>query len=118
MMPHKYSAKISLYCPPTTICKSVNFHIDHHHKMKKISHKVSIVMGSNSDYSTMKLCEKILRILEVNYETNIVSAHRTPLRMFRFAKSAENRNISVIIAGAGGSAHLPGMIASLTRIPV
>ncbi len=86
--------------------------------MKKNIHKVSIVMGSKSDYSTMKLCEKILRILEVNYETNIVSAHRTPLRMFRFAKSAENRNISVIIAGAGGSAHLPGMIASLTRIPV
>ena len=86
--------------------------------MKKISHKVSIVMGSNSDYSTMKLCEKVLRILKVNFETNIVSAHRTPERMFKFAKSAENRNISVIIAGAGGSAHLPGMIAALTRIPV
>ena len=86
--------------------------------MKKISHKVSIVMGSKSDYSTMKLCEKVLKILKVNFETNIVSAHRTPKRMFKFAKSAENRNISVIIAGAGGSAHLPGMIASLTRIPV
>jgi len=86
--------------------------------MKKISHKVSIVMGSKSDYSTMKLCEKVLRLLKVNFETNIVSAHRTPERMFKFAKSAENRNISVIIAGAGGSAHLPGMIASLTRIPV
>ena len=86
--------------------------------MKKISHKVSIVMGSKSDYTTMKLCEKVLRILKVNFETNIVSAHRTPERMFKFAKSAENRNISVIIAGAGGSAHLPGMIASLTRIPV
>tara|TARA_B100000427_G_scaffold328962_1_gene343503 strand:+ start:4184 stop:4672 length:489 start_codon:yes stop_codon:yes gene_type:complete len=86
--------------------------------MKKISHKVSIVMGSKSDYSTMKLCEKVLRILDVNFETNIVSAHRTPLRMFNYAKSAENRNISVIIAGAGGSAHLPGMIASLTKIPV
>ena len=59
-----------------------------------------------------------LKILKVNFETNIVSAHRTPKRMFKFAKSAENRNISVIIAGAGGSAHLPGMIASLTRIPV
>ena len=59
-----------------------------------------------------------MRILDVNFETNIVSAHRTPLRMFNYAKSAENRNISVIIAGAGGSAHLPGMIASLTRIPV
>ena len=86
--------------------------------MKKINHKVSIVMGSKSDYSTMKLCEKILKILKVNFETNIVSAHRTPKRMFIFTKSAENRNISVIIAGAGGSAHLPGMIASLTRIPV
>ena len=86
--------------------------------MNKISHKVSIIMGSKSDYGTMKLCEKVLRILKVNFETNIVSAHRTPERMFKFAKSAENRNISVIIAGAGGSAHLPGMIASLTRIPV
>jgi len=75
-------------------------------------------MGSKSDYPTMKLCEKVLRILKVNFETNIVSAHRTPERMFKFAKTAENRNISVIIAGAGGSAHLPGMIASLTRIPV
>ncbi|SVC24784.1 uncharacterized protein METZ01_LOCUS277638, partial [marine metagenome] len=64
------------------------------------------------------LCEKVLKMLKVNFETNIVSAHRTPKRMFKFAKSAENRNISVIIAGAGGSAHLPGMIASLTRIPV
>ena len=86
--------------------------------MKKISHKVSIVMGSKSDYSTMKLCEKVLRILKVNFETNIVSAHRTPERMFKYAKSAENSNISAIIAGAGGSAHLPGMIAALTRIPV
>ena len=86
--------------------------------MKKISHKASIVMGSKSDYPTMKLCEKVLRILKINFETNIVSAHRTPERMFKFAKSAENRNISVIIAGAGGSAHLPGMVAAITRIPV
>ena len=75
-------------------------------------------MGSNSDYSTMEFCEKILKLLKINYETNIVSAHRTPERMFKYAKSAEKNNISVIIAGAGGSAHLPGMIASLTRIPV
>ena len=87
-------------------------------KNKKYSHRVSIVMGSNSDYSTMKFCEKILILLKINYETNIVSAHRTPERMFKYAKSAEKNNISVIIAGAGGSAHLPGMIASLTRIPV
>ena len=75
-------------------------------------------MGSKSDYSTMKLCEDILKKLKVKFETNIVSAHRTPDRMFKFAKSAETNNISVIIAGAGGSAHLPGMIASLTTIPV
>lgn len=80
--------------------------------------KVSIVMGSKSDYPTMKFCEDILKKLKVNFETNIVSAHRTPDRMFKFAKSAEDNNISVIIAGAGGSAHLPGMIASLTTIPV
>ena len=75
-------------------------------------------MGSKSDYPTMKLCEDILKKLKVKFETNIVSAHRTPYRMFKFAKSAETNNISVIIAGAGGSAHLPGMIASLTTIPV
>ena len=86
--------------------------------MKKISHKVSIVMGSKSDHATMKFCEKVLKILKIRFETSIVSAHRTPDRMFKYAKSAENRNISVIVAGAGGSAHLPGMIASLTRIPV
>ena len=57
-------------------------------KNKKYSHKVSIVMGSNSDYSTMKFCEKILKLLKINYETNIVSAHRTPERMFKYAKSA------------------------------
>ena len=87
-------------------------------KNKRIRSKVSIVMGSKSDYSTMKFCEKVLKNLKISFETNIVSAHRTPERMFKYAKSAENNNISVIIAGAGGSAHLPGMIASLTRIPV
>ena len=75
-------------------------------------------MGSKSDYTTMKNCEKILKLLKINFETKIVSAHRTPDRMFKFAKSAENNNISVIVAGAGGSAHLPGMIAALTTIPV
>ena len=87
-------------------------------KSIKPKHKVCIVMGSKSDYPTMKLCEDILKKLKVKFETNIVSAHRTPDRMFKFAKSAEDNNISVIIAGAGGSAHLPGMIASLTTIPV
>jgi 5-(carboxyamino)imidazole ribonucleotide mutase len=85
---------------------------------KKINHKVSIVMGSKSDYATMQNCEKILKLLKINFETKIVSAHRTPDRMFTYAKSAEDNNISVIVAGAGGSAHLPGMIAALTTIPV
>ena len=75
-------------------------------------------MGSQSDYKTMKNCEKVLKILKVSYETNIVSAHRTPDRLYNYAKKAENNNISIIIAGAGGSAHLPGMIAAITRIPV
>ena len=84
----------------------------------KKNHKVAIVMGSQSDYSTMKYTVKVLKILKIKFETKIVSAHRTPKRMYEFAKKAEKNNISVIIAGAGGSAHLPGMIAALTRIPV
>jgi len=84
---------------------------------KKI-HKISIVMGSQSDFKTMKLCQKVFKILNVKFETKIISAHRTPERMYKYAKKAEKNNISVIIAGAGGSAHLPGMIASLTTIPV
>ena len=80
--------------------------------------KVSIIMGSQSDYSTMKFCEKVLQILEINFEKKIISAHRTPKRMFEYARNAEKNNISVIIAGAGGSAHLPGMVAAITRIPV
>ena len=75
-------------------------------------------MGSQSDFKTMKLCEKILKILKIKFETKIISAHRTPIRMYEFAKNAEKENIAVIIAGAGGSAHLPGMIASLTTLPV
>ena len=80
--------------------------------------KVSIIMGSKSDYSTMKYCEKVLNILKIKFEKKIISAHRTPKRMFEYAKNAEKNNISVIIAGAGGSAHLPGMVAAITRIPV
>tara|TARA_B100001778_G_C18405986_1_gene546480 strand:+ start:12 stop:506 length:495 start_codon:yes stop_codon:yes gene_type:complete len=87
-------------------------------KIKVNKSKVAIVMGSQSDYSTMKFCEKILKTLNIKYETNIISAHRTPDRMYKFAKNTENSNISVIIAGAGGSAHLPGMIAALTSLPV
>ena len=87
--------------------------------MSKIkSKKVSIVMGSQSDFKTMILCQKVLKSLDVKYETKIISAHRTPDRMYKYAKNAEKENIGVIIAGAGGSAHLPGMIASLTTIPV
>ena len=84
----------------------------------KKTHKVSIVMGSQSDFKTMKLCQKVLKILKVKFETKIVSAHRTPKRLFDFALTAERNNISVIIAGAGGSAHLPGMVAAISPIPV
>ena len=80
--------------------------------------KVSIVMGSQSDYKVMKLCEKTLRNLGVLFETKIISAHRTPKRMYEYASNAEKNPIGVIIAGAGGSAHLPGMIAALTHLPV
>ena len=75
-------------------------------------------MGSQSDYPVMKKCEEILKILRIKYETKIVSAHRTPDRMFAFAKTAAKNNFAVIVAGAGGSAHLPGMIASMSTLPV
>ena len=75
-------------------------------------------MGSQSDYSVMKDCEKILKLLKVKYQTLIVSAHRTPRRMFKFAETAEKNGFGVIIAGAGGAAHLAGMVASLTTLPV
>ena len=85
---------------------------------KNIKLKVSIVMGSQSDYKIMKLSEKTLKKLGVPFETKIISAHRTPKRMYEYALNAEKKNIGVIIAAAGGSAHLPGMIAALTSIPV
>ena len=75
-------------------------------------------MGSQSDFSTLKHTIKVLKILSISHEVKIISAHRTPKRMFQYASNAEKNNISIIIAGAGGSAHLPGMIAALTRIPV
>ena len=75
-------------------------------------------MGSQSDYKTMQLVEKTLKKVGVSFETKIISAHRTPKRMYEFASNAEKNNIGVIVAGAGGSAHLPGMIAALTPIPV
>ena len=75
-------------------------------------------MGSQSDFKTMIFCEKVLKKLNIKYETKIISAHRTPDRMYQYAKDAEKNNIAVIIAGAGGSANLPGMISALTSIPV
>ena len=80
--------------------------------------KVSIVMGSFSDWETMKECANILDKFNVKYEKKIVSAHRSPEFMFEYAKNARGLGIEIIIAGAGGSAHLPGMIASLTTLPV
>ena len=79
---------------------------------------VSIVMGSQSDFKTMIFCEKVLKKLDIKFETKIISAHRTPDRMYQYAKNTEKSNIGVIIAGAGGSAHLPGMISALTSLPV
>jgi 5-(carboxyamino)imidazole ribonucleotide mutase len=84
---------------------------------KKIK-KVAIVMGSQSDYLVMKKCGEILKKLQIKFETKIISAHRTPDRMFAFAKTAVKNNFVVIVAGAGGSAHLPGMIASMSTLPV
>jgi len=75
-------------------------------------------MGSQSDYKTMIFCQNILKKLNIQFETKIISAHRTPNRMYEFAINAEKNGIAVIIAGAGGSAHLPGMISALTSLPV
>ncbi|MDA9631056.1 5-(carboxyamino)imidazole ribonucleotide mutase [Candidatus Pelagibacter sp.] len=80
--------------------------------------KVSIVMGSQSDYKTMQHAEKTLKKIGVLFETKIISAHRTPKRMYEYAIATQKNNIGVIIAGAGGSAHLPGMISALTPLPV
>jgi 5-(carboxyamino)imidazole ribonucleotide mutase len=80
--------------------------------------QVGIIMGSQSDWETMKYSHEILHSLNIPHEVKIVSAHRTPERMFDYAKSAKGRGIKVIIAGAGGAAHLPGMVAALTSLPV
>tara|TARA_B100000700_G_C14920205_1_gene796686 strand:- start:666 stop:1166 length:501 start_codon:yes stop_codon:yes gene_type:complete len=85
---------------------------------QKNKHLVSIIMGSQSDYVTMKYAENIFKSLKIRFETRIVSAHRTPKRLVEFASTAEKNNISIIVAGAGGSAHLPGMVAAITHIPV
>ena len=87
--------------------------------MKKIKNlKVAIVMGSQSDYKTMQFSVKILKKMGIKFEKKIISAHRTPRRMYEFAISAEKKNIGIIIAGAGGAAHLPGMISAITSVPV
>jgi 5-(carboxyamino)imidazole ribonucleotide mutase len=79
---------------------------------------VGIIMGSDSDLNIMQAAADILKYFEVSFELTVVSAHRTPQRMFSYAQSAKERGLKVIIAGAGGAAHLPGMIASLTSLPV
>lgn len=80
--------------------------------------KIGVIMGSKSDLPTMKQCLEILEELGIKYEAKIISAHRTPTLMFNYAKEAKDRGIEIIIAGAGGAAHLPGMVASLTELPV
>ena len=80
--------------------------------------RIGIIMGSDSDYETMQHAESILKQHQIRYEIHVVSAHRTPERMVEYAKNARERGIEVIIAGAGGAAHLPGMVASMTTLPV
>jgi 5-(carboxyamino)imidazole ribonucleotide mutase len=80
--------------------------------------QIGIIMGSQSDWETMRHAADVLDVLEVPYETRIVSAHRTPDRLVEYSKSAVGRGLKAIIAGAGGAAHLPGMAASMTRLPV
>lgn len=80
--------------------------------------RIGIVMGSQSDWETMRAAADVLKALEVQHEVRIISAHRTPDRLFRYAETSVERGLSVIIAGAGGAAHLPGMLAAKTRLPV
>lgn len=86
--------------------------------MNKTAPLIGIIMGSQSDWETMWAAAEILDALQVPYEAKVVSAHRTPDRLYAYAKSAKSRGLKVIIAGAGGAAHLPGMVASLTSLPV
>ena len=86
--------------------------------LKKNKSIVSIIMGSQSDWILLKKTAQILKLLKIDYSTNIVSAHRTPKRLYEFASTAHLNNIKIIIAGAGGAAHLPGMVAALTHLPV
>ena len=86
--------------------------------MKLSNPKISIVMGSQSDWSTLEHTSTVLKELKISHEKKIVSAHRTPKRLYEYAEQAYDKGIKIIIAGAGGSAHLPGMIAAITHIPV
>tara|TARA_R110000772_G_scaffold22586_7_gene61014 strand:+ start:2511 stop:2999 length:489 start_codon:yes stop_codon:yes gene_type:complete len=86
--------------------------------MTEATPKIGIIMGSQSDWATMRLAAEILEQLDVTHEVKIISAHRTPDRLYDYAKSAASRKLKVIIAGAGGAAHLPGMAAAMTRVPV
>ena len=86
--------------------------------MKLSNPKISIVMGSQSDWSTLKHTSTVLKELKISHEKKIVSAHRTPKRLYEYSEQAYDKGIKIIIAGAGGSAHLPGMIAAITHIPV
>ena len=86
--------------------------------MKLSNPNISIVMGSQSDWSTLKHTSTVLKELKISHEKKIVSAHRTPKRLYEYAEQAYDKGIKIIIAGAGGSAHLPGMIAAITHIPV
>ena len=87
-------------------------------KVKQVQAQVGIIMGSISDYETMKEAEQILNEFKVPFEIKVVSAHRTPKLMYEYAELAEERGLKVIIAGAGGAAHLPGMVSALTTLPV
>ncbi|MFT7630755.1 MAG: 5-(carboxyamino)imidazole ribonucleotide mutase [Mariniblastus sp.] len=91
---------------------------DQPHGSPTESPEVAIIMGSKSDWPTMRHAADILDSFEIQYEARVVSAHRTPEWMISFAKSAASRGLKIIIAGAGGAAHLPGMVASMTRLPV
>lgn len=86
--------------------------------MAEMRKDVAIIMGSESDYGTMVYAVDMLKALEISHDVFIISAHRTPERLFNFAKSAQEKGFKVIVAGAGGAAHLPGMVASLTCLPV
>tara|TARA_Y200000002_G_C22551499_1_gene608403 strand:+ start:344 stop:865 length:522 start_codon:yes stop_codon:yes gene_type:complete len=87
-------------------------------KLAMNTYEVGLIMGSQSDWPTMKETADILEMLKINFEAKIISAHRTPDRLFRYSSSALDRGLKVIVAGAGGAAHLPGMVASKTIIPV